>query len=297
VKLLAILFLTLPLPLWAAQLSLPTGATLTFERSKENARYPLPVGRFTSAIRPVRMISGTVETRVWKIARTFSESWEVLRPIQERLTTDGYEVLFACETEDCGGFAYRFGTEIVPPPKMRVALGDFAQVSLKKEGGLQTRWVSLLVSRLPDAVYVQEISILSTNAPSETDTAPELRPIANSLLENGRAVLEGLEFSAGQGGIAGDPAASIKDLADLMKENPALSIAIVGHSDNVGSLEANRTLSRQRALAVLEQLATIHGIERERMSAEGVGFLAPRRSNATETGQAMNRRVEVILLN
>jgi outer membrane protein OmpA-like peptidoglycan-associated protein len=32
------------------------------------------------------------------------------------------------------------------------------------------------------------------------------------------------------------------------------------------------------------------------LTAEGVGFLAPRASNATETGRALNRRVEVVVI-
>ena len=70
----------------------------------------------------------------------------------------------------------------------------------------------------------------------------------------------------------------------------------MGHSDAVGSLEANIALSRARARSVAGRLVDTHGVARGQLRAEGAGYLAPRASNATEDGRALNRRVEVVVL-
>ena len=54
------------------------------------------------------------------------------------------------------------------------------------------------------------------------------------------------------------------------------------------------TLSRRRAEAVATSLIQNYNISKARLSTAGVGFLAPVRSNATEDGRALNRRVELV---
>jgi OOP family OmpA-OmpF porin len=80
----------------------------------------------------------------------------------------------------------------------------------------------------------------------------------------------------------------------MLRDNPALSVVIVGHSDNQGSLEANIALSQRRAEAVRAALVE-RGVEPERLEAHGIGFLAPVTSNAAPDGKALNRRVELVL--
>jgi OOP family OmpA-OmpF porin len=72
-------------------------------------------------------------------------------------------------------------------------------------------------------------------------------------------------------------------------------VALVGHTDAEGGLAANIDLSRRRAAAVRDRLVAQHGIAAERLSAEGVGWLAPRATNATEAGREANRRVEAVV--
>ncbi|MEZ6022900.1 MAG: OmpA family protein [Hyphomonadaceae bacterium] len=69
------------------------------------------------------------------------------------------------------------------------------------------------------------------------------------------------------------------------------SIEIAGHTDNQGARDVNMTLSRARAEAVRSYLAE-QGVARSRMIAAGYGPDCPRASNATEAGQAANRRIE-----
>ncbi len=84
-------------------------------------------------------------------------------------------------------------------------------------------------------------------------------------------------------------------MAGYLQANPAVEVLIVGHTDNVGALDYNMGLSERRAGAVREALAARYGIAGARMSAHGVGFLAPAAPNDSDTGRAANRRVEMVL--
>jgi outer membrane protein OmpA-like peptidoglycan-associated protein len=70
---------------------------------------------------------------------------------------------------------------------------------------------------------------------------------------------------------------------------------LVGHTDASGSLAANIAVSERRAEAVAQVLIDRYGVDRDRVTAEGVGFLAPRATNQTEEGRQKNRRVEVVV--
>jgi outer membrane protein OmpA-like peptidoglycan-associated protein len=84
-------------------------------------------------------------------------------------------------------------------------------------------------------------------------------------------------------------------VADWLRANPDGTVALVGHTDASGSLAANVALSERRAEAVAQVLVDSHGVDRTRISAEGVGFLSPLATNQTEEGRQKNRRVEVIV--
>ena len=70
----------------------------------------------------------------------------------------------------------------------------------------------------------------------------------------------------------------------------------MGHTDNVGSLDANIALSRSRAEAVRARLIEAHGVDGARIEARGIGYLAPAAANDTAEGRETNRRVEAVLL-
>ena len=109
-------------------------------------------------------------------------------------------------------------------------------------------------------------------------------------------MLERLEFETGTSDLGPGPYATLERLAELLTAEPALRIALVGHTDAVGGLEDNIALSRKRAEAVRQWLIDGHGVASDRLEARGAGYLAPRASNLTEAGREANRRVEVVLL-
>ena len=73
-----------------------------------------------------------------------------------------------------------------------------------------------------------------------------------------------------------------------------MRLFIVGHTDNVGLLEFNLSLSQRRADAVVNILLSEYGVDNKRLHSAGIGPLSPVASNKTEAGRAKNRRVELV---
>ena len=81
----------------------------------------------------------------------------------------------------------------------------------------------------------------------------------------------------------------------MLKQRPELKLHVVGHTDNVGGVDANMGLSKRRAESVVAALASNYGVNRARLTGNGVASLAPVKTNTTEEGRAKNRRVELVL--
>lgn len=88
----------------------------------------------------------------------------------------------------------------------------------------------------------------------------------------------------------------IDKLVDFMEKNPLINIEIAGHTDNSGSEEHNMNLSLQRAAAVMEALIE-RGISVTRMDVVGFGSSNPLVPNDSDSNKALNRRVEIRVIN
>ena len=103
--------------------------------------------------------------------------------------------------------------------------------------------------------------------------------------------IENLFFATNKTYILPQSEQALSDLANFLLENPSVTIHITGHTDAVGSDEANQILSEGRANAVRQNLID-RGVAPERMTAEGKGEREHVADNDTEEGRQLNRRVE-----
>ena len=110
-----------------------------------------------------------------------------------------------------------------------------------------------------------------------------------------KVVLHNMFFATNKTQILPQSEKALEDLSAFMNAHPALVIRITGHTDNVGSDEANLILSEGRANAVRDELIK-RGVAAERIEAEGKGEYEPIADNATEEGRAKNRRVEFTII-
>lgn len=104
-----------------------------------------------------------------------------------------------------------------------------------------------------------------------------------------------INFDTGKSDIKTETQSIVDQLAEMMNANTDLKISIEGHTDNVGTPEANKTLSLNRAKAVVSAIAA-KGVSASRLSSVGWGQEKPVADNRTEDGKAKNRRVEIVKL-
>jgi len=118
--------------------------------------------------------------------------------------------------------------------------------------------------------------------------------LANILNEKGSVALHGILFDTGQATIKDESKGELQSISDLLKQQPALRLEIQGHTDNVGSVDANRRLSEARAAAVKQYLVVHFSVTADRLTTSGFGDTKPVADNTTEQGRAQNRRVELV---
>lgn len=90
------------------------------------------------------------------------------------------------------------------------------------------------------------------------------------------------------------PKTALDELAFFMEENPKTNVEIQGFTDNTGSPELNKHLSKNRADTVANYLVA-QGIEPSRLETAGLGEQSPVGDNSNSTGRAVNRRVMAII--
>lgn len=114
----------------------------------------------------------------------------------------------------------------------------------------------------------------------------------SALNNEGRIALY-INFDTGKAAVKPESQAIVSQIVALLKENPALKIAVEGHTDNVGDIKSNQVLSEQRAKAVVNAIVA-QGVDAKRLTAAGFGQTKPLADNSTEDGRAKNRRVELV---
>jgi OOP family OmpA-OmpF porin len=126
------------------------------------------------------------------------------------------------------------------------------------------------------------------------DIVASAEVFSNELTATGHAAVYGIHFDTGKSDIKPESAQAIAEVARLLSANSSLKVYVVGHTDNVGALEANMMLSQARAEAVVQALVRSHAVAASRLKSYGNGPYAPVASNDTDAGRAKNRRVELV---
>lgn len=116
----------------------------------------------------------------------------------------------------------------------------------------------------------------------------------NKLITEGKFVTRGILFDVNSDKIKPESAGALKDIANVLKENPSVKVKIVGHTDTDGDEAANMDLSKKRAAAVKNFLVSEHSIPAENLETDGKGETQLADKNPTAEGKANNRRVEFI---
>jgi len=108
-------------------------------------------------------------------------------------------------------------------------------------------------------------------------------------------ILRDLQFASDSSVLTGGAQVRLAPLASFLSKQPDARIQISGHTDSQGSDSYNQDLSARRAQSVGAYLIST-GVDAGRIDSIGFGESVPVSSNATAAGRAINRRVEVTIL-
>ncbi|WP_420005030.1 OmpA family protein [Arenibacterium sp. LLYu02] len=309
----------------ALDVPLPEGHELLREQETPLATLLLPTGPAVDDAVPSRSLEGRIYRRSWRITGDFS-ALQVLAPIRAAWEAQGFKEVYACTARACGGFAFRFGIEVIPAPDMTVNLSDYEFLSV--ENSKTGVAASALVTRSAGSLYVQVMERHAPGAPLRPPVTPPVSPVEGetaptapdqlptSLLAEaiekggqiatgavgdlltlqGHAPLLDLEFASGSTQMGEGPFDTLDQLGAFLTDHPSATILLVGHTDTVGSLATNVSLSERRAASVRERLISQYKIAGSRIEVAGAGFMAPLAPNTTEAGREINRRVEAVLV-
>jgi chemotaxis protein MotB len=107
-----------------------------------------------------------------------------------------------------------------------------------------------------------------------------------------------LLFKSGSDAVEPKGIEALNKIADVLKKNADISMAIEGHTDSIpiktNRFKDNWDLSTARATSVV-RILTGNGVEPDRLIASGNGEFSPKATNSTKEGRAINRRTELVL--
>lgn len=271
------------------------GSVITVYHVVEFDEFTLPLGKLQdSKPEKTQHLEGKITHIVYNEPSGRS-LLEIYRNYESALKKGGFQILYACvNSEGCGGgsptlYAANGGEDWdwgsghrYLSAKLSRPEGD-AYVSMHIG-----QWADL--SRGPSVVlYVVEVK------PMEGDLVKvDAAALASDITRTGHSAVYGIFFDTGKADVKPESDDALKEIAKLLQQSAQLKLLVVGHTDSVGSLASNMDLSKRRAEAVVQVLATKYGIAAARLTAQGAGPLAPVASNKSEEGRAKNRRVELV---
>jgi outer membrane protein OmpA-like peptidoglycan-associated protein len=142
-----------------------------------------------------------------------------------------------------------------------------------------------------DGVNDEEDKCVTIPGPKENFGCPVIPPEVKKRID---VAAKNILFVSGSSKLQASSYKGLNDVANIMKEYPGASLAIDGHTDNVGSDEMNQKLSEDRANSVKTYLVS-KGVDESLITAAGHGETIPIADNKTAAGRQQNRRSELTL--
>lgn len=261
-------------------------------------------------VKPPLKVEGKL-TRIWYEAAGDASAVELIRNYQNELKAKGFRILYDSGHDPKALKGYNF---LAPFSRMEVKTNRSHYVFFAANNKT-VRSASAVLKRPEGDVYVYLIAVewakddkvykARRGAYLAVDVVEE-RPMTQNMVvvsademsraisSSGRVALYGILFDTSKADIKPQSKPALEQIAALMKKEGKLRLHVVGHTDNVGGFESNLGLSRRRAEAVVAVLTRQYGIAANRLTANGVAYLAPVAVNTSEEGRAKNRRVELV---
>ncbi len=172
--------------------------------------------------------------------------------------------------------------------------GGTAYFAAKKERAAGTVYVVIGIAQYSQDIVATMIDVIEIEEAETGLITVDAEAIGNGITEYGRVILDGLQFEFDSAVLKAESKPVLDEIAEFLNNHPEMKFYVVGHTDAVGTITYNQTLSGNRAGAVVNELVENYGITKDRLEPHGVGPLAPVFSNSTDAGKGKNRRVELV---
>lgn len=269
----------------------------------------------------VRRLEGR-RTRLVYLVPGNTSPLQVVRNYQNEVAGKAGKTLYECKAPECGGDASRsydggggvqsLGMYVWSPSRIKEANftnGWCAQTMLTSEQRYaamelpkNNAFVSIHAYSVKNNVYcdafdgrtIAVVDVLELKPMAQKMVTIKAEEMAREINAGGRVALYGLHFDSGKADLKPESKETLDQIARLLTSSPAMKLLVVGHTDNMGGFAGNLDLSRRRAEAVINALASQYKVDRKRLTPFGVSFASPVATNSTEEGKAKNRRVELV---
>lgn len=250
-------------------------------------------------------------TQIWYEAPGDASSTELIRNYQNELKAQGFQILYDSTQDpnavDWTNFLAPFGNADIKtsrsnyvfyaadPKGIRVT-----SAKLERPQGDVYVYLTALEWGKDDPTYKAKrgaymaVEVIEVRPMTQNMVVVSADEMSRTIASSGRVALYGIFFDTNKAEIKPESKAALDEIARLLKQEPGLKLHVVGHTDNVGGYESNMVLSKRRADAVVATLVREYGIAQNRLTPNGVAYLAPVAANTTDEGKAKNRRVELV---
>jgi outer membrane protein OmpA-like peptidoglycan-associated protein len=283
------------------------GSEIIEQRQLEFASTQLATG-FLDKNKPAeptkRAFEGKTTTIIYELVGPQS-ALQVFRNYEQAFARAGLKTLLSCFNETCGNklsiALFRGNDKEALYRRMLYdsidnSTSDFGYVSAVGTANGAPFAAGVFIGRIRTGNRVYVGLDIVEGAPMKMDQiVVDLNQLTTEIREQGKVILSGIYFDTDKDIVKPESEQALRAISDYLQKNPQQNFFVVGHSDTAGSYEHNVDLSRRRAQAVVAALTSKYAVAKPRLTAVGIGPVAPAGANATDAGRARNRRVELVL--
>lgn len=248
-------------------------------------------------------------TRIYYVLKGTKTITEVYRNYLSALQKGGFEVMAKGVNDvrnvgkEVGGRTF-LGTAYIPNPfptgkDITLLMGSatsggscYIAAKVVKNGA--TAYVIIGGTQYKADERVFMVDIIEETTMEDGLITANAAEMLSGIKRDGKIAIYGIHFDFDKATIKSESKSALDEIAKLLKNDAALKLYVVGHTDMKGSFSYNLNLSKQRATAVVNELTTQYSINSSRLLADGVGPLCPVSNNINEDGRKLNRRVELV---
>lgn len=270
------------------------GSTVGYDDKLGYGEFYVCTGTTIEEKAEIKKIEGYVRNRFCSVP-TGRSPLEIVRNYEEAITNSGGRVLMVGKSKECidafmkvNGHPNHGLTNYNYMMFPRGAYQYFCGIIPSDEVDY---FVVVVAGKVEQSVFYHLVTIETKAMEMDMVSAEN---ISESMLAEGHIAIYDIHFETGQSEINQRSAIALKNIAEFLNSQTEKKYLIVGHTDNVGDFDANIQLSTERANAIVNELITKYGVNKDLLKPTGAGSMSPVATNSTDEGKAKNRRVEIV---